>query len=120
MKNTLIAISILTLEDPSCDIFRRPRRLRTLRQICGKLEGLPGPKSREKRSTLSGRKSGKSSRTSMFAYLEGNIAAKGVSSFFSVAGLGDGSAVDAFCVPSSSELRPAPCAPLVPSVLLNS
>lgn len=64
----------------SRDCFRFRRFLRTLRQICGKLVGLPGPNSRENRRTLSGRKSGKSSRTSTLAYFDGNIAASGVSS----------------------------------------
>lgn len=62
--------------------FRRRRR--TLRHICGKLDGLPGPNSREKRRTLSGLKSGNISRTSTFAYLEGSIAARGVDNFFSL------------------------------------
>lgn len=70
--------------EPSFDNFRRFRRFRTLRQICGKLDGLPGPKRRENRNTLSGRKSGNSSQTSTFAYFEGSIAANGVSSFFSM------------------------------------
>lgn len=66
-----------------CFLFRRFRR--TLRHICGKLVGLPGPNSLEKRSTLSGRKSGNKSRTSTFAYFDGNIAANGVSNFRSSA-----------------------------------
>lgn len=74
-------LSLTLLPSLDCFLFRRLRR--TLRQICGRLVGLPGPNRRENRSTLSGRKSGKSSRTSTFAYFDGNIAANGVSSFFS-------------------------------------
>lgn len=71
------------LTRPSRDCFLRRRFFLTLLQICGKLDGLPGPKRRENRSTLSGRKSGKSSRTSTLAYLDGSIAASGVSNFLS-------------------------------------
>lgn len=70
-----------SLTRPSLDCLRLRRLRRTLRHICGKLDGLPGPKRREKRNTLSGRKSGNSSRTSTFAYFDGNIAANGVSNF---------------------------------------
>lgn len=72
-----------TLTVPSLDCFRRWRRLRTLRHICGKLDGFPGPNKRENRKTLSGRKSGNNSRTSTFAYFDGSIAASGVSNFLS-------------------------------------
>lgn len=57
----------------------------------------------------------------MFAYLEGNIAASGVSSFFSFVALVDDvpdELVEAFGV-SSSELRPL-CVPLPLSALLDS
>jgi len=64
----------------SLDWLRFRRRLRTCLQIWGRLVGLPGPKRREKRSTFWGRKSGKSSRTSTFWYLEGRMSASGVSS----------------------------------------
>lgn len=64
----------------SRDCFRFLLFLRTLLQICGKLVGFPGPNNRENLNTLSGRKSGKISRTSTFAYLDGSIAANGVSS----------------------------------------
>lgn len=71
------------LTRPSLDCFRRRRFFLTLLHICGKLDGLPGPKRRENRSTLSGRKSGNSSRTSTLAYLDGSIAASGVSNLLS-------------------------------------
>lgn len=70
-----------TFTRPSRDGFRFRRFRRTLRHICGKLVGFPGPNNRENRSTLSGRKSGKSSQTSVFAYFDGSIAANGVSNF---------------------------------------
>lgn len=86
LKSVVVGAKITTQTrlEPSFDIFRRFRRFRTLRQICGKLDGLPGPKRRENRNTLSGRKSGNSSQTSTFAYFDGSIAANGVSSFFSM------------------------------------
>lgn len=71
----------LTRNSRDCFLFLRFRR--TLRHIWGKLVGLPGPNNRENLNTLSGRKSGNSSRTSTFAYFEGSIAANGVSNFFS-------------------------------------
>lgn len=75
----MIKIDFLTRFSRDC--FRLRRFFRTLLHICGRLVGLPGPNRREKRSTLSGRKSGNSSRTSTFAYFDGSIAANGVSNF---------------------------------------